>query len=192
MRSYLFSFLVFILFSCNSLYSQKLSFYKEDLKFSLETKYFTVDGAYYFSNSDSVKIKQIIFYPFPVRKELGDIDSISVYDSTEKKEISFFNMSENSGISFPLLMEGYGFRKIKIHYRQQLKGNMAEYILQTTRNWGKPLETANYSLFVPDNIKVDSLSYIADSIKHPSHNNIYYWAKKNFLPQKDFYIYFRQ
>ncbi len=192
MRLYLFSFLVFLLFFCNSLYSQKLSFYKEDLKFSLETKYFTVDGAYYFSNSDSIKVKQIIFYPFPLAKELGNIDSISVYDSTERKVISFSKMNDNSGISFPLLMEGYGFRKIKIHYRQQLKGNMAEYILQTTKNWGKPLETANYSLCVPVNVKIDSLSYTADSIKHLGNKYIYYWTKKNFLPKKDFYFYFRQ
>lgn len=179
-----------LLFCCNNLYSQKLSFYKEDLKFNIDTKYFSVDGAYYFSNSDSVKIKQIIFYPFPVAKELGNIDSVSVYDTTENKVISFSKMNDSPGISFPLLIEGYGFRKIKIHYRQQLKGNMAEYILQTTKNWGKPLETANYSLTVPRNLKIDSLSYITNSIQHLGNTNIYYWIKKDFMPQKDFNIYF--
>jgi hypothetical protein len=192
MRSLLFSFLTLIIFSSNNLFPQKLSFYKEDLKFTLDTNSFVVDGLYYFSNSDSVKISQFIFYPFPTDQTLGDIDSAIVYDSTFKKRIEFSRSKDNKGISFPLTMEGYGFRRIRIYYRQNLKGNMAKYILETTKNWGKPLEIANYTLTVPENIKIDSLSYAADSSKIIDKKNIYFWSKKNFLPQKDFLIYFRK
>lgn len=191
MRSFIFSFFILIIFTGNSLFSQKLSFYKEDLKFQLDTNSFTVDGLYYFSNSDSVKISQFIFYPFPVDETFGTIDTALVYDSTLKKKIEFSRIKDNKGISFPLSIEGYGFRKIRIYYRQELKENKAEYILKTTQNWGKPLETADYTLTIPDKIKIDSISYPADKIIQINASLIYYWSKKNFLPQKDFLIYFK-
>jgi len=191
MRYFFYSFLALIIFSWNDLYSQKLSFYKEDLNFYINKNNFIVDGYYYLSNSDSSKVSQFIFYPFPTKPYFGNVDSISVFDDTFKKEISFIKAKDNSGITFPLQMESYGFRKIKIIYRQQLKNNIAEYILTTTKSWGKPLELANYKLFVSDKIKIDSLSYPADSSKFINNKHIYYWSKKNFLPQKDFIFYFK-
>jgi len=156
----------------------------------LDSNNFTVDGYYYLNNNDSSKISQFIFYPFPLEPYLGNVDSISVFDETIKKRIYFSKAKDNSGIIFPLQMEGYGFRKIKIIYSQQLKKNIAEYILKTTQTWGKPLESANYSLSVPDKIKIDSLSYAADSVKKINNKNIYYWSKKNFYPKIDFVFYF--
>lgn len=171
--------------------AQRTEFYKEDLHFYLEPNYFITEGFYYFSNNDSANNNHIIFYPFPTGNKYGKVDSVSVFDNTFKKEISFSQQKNNTGISFPLTLEGYGFRKIKIVYRQRLYGNIAEYILTTTKNWGKPLETANYSLTIPVKIRIDSLSYPADSVKFDNKRNTYYWNKKNFLPKENFMIYFR-
>ena len=190
MRLIFYSFCIFIYFGGNNLFSQKLSFYKEDLKFYLDTNNFIVDGYYYLSNNDSSKVSQIIFYPFPTEADFGNVDSISVFDDTFKKEISFYKAKDNSGITFLLQMEGYGFRKIKIIYRQRLNNNIAKYILRTTQNWGKPIESANYILSVSDKIKIDSLSYPADSARVVNNKTIYYWSKKNFFPREDFIFYF--
>jgi hypothetical protein len=174
----------------NEVRAQRLEFYMEDLNFCLDTNTFKVDGYYYLSNSDTAKTDQLIFYPFPQETGLGRVDSIMVYDEMERKELPVTSAKNNSGVSFPLSIEGLGFRKIRIVYRQSLKDHFATYILKTTQNWGKPLATANYTLTVPDYIKIDSLSYPADSVKVNHNIKVYCWNKKDFFPREDFNIYF--
>ena len=176
-------------FSFGYIQAQKINFYKEDLNFYLDATHFTVEGYYYFSNSSSTEVTQIIFYPFPDKDNLGIVDSVSVYNTFTNKELSIISKN-NSGISFPIFIDRYGFVKLKIVYRQSLKGNFAEYILTTTKIWGLPLEMASYKLFVPDKIKIDSISYPADSVKTDKVRDIYYFNKKNFFPKKNFEIYF--
>jgi hypothetical protein len=178
------------LYAKNEIHAQRLDFYMEDLNFYLDTNSFKVDGYYYLSNSDTANINQLIFYPFPQKAGLGRVDTIIVYDEMMEKELVVTSAKNNSGVSFPLSVEGLGFRKIRISYRQSLKGNHAVYILKTTQNWGKPLATANYTLTVPDRIRIDSLSYIADSVNQSPGKKIYYWNKKDFSPREDFNIYF--
>jgi hypothetical protein len=190
MKYLVFLFFTLWLFPKYELQAQKLDFYMEDLNFYLDTNYFEVDGYYYFSNGSTTKTEQLIFYPFPNGNGLGSIDSIAVNDNMAQKELPFKVLDKNTGISFLLSIEGLGFRKIRIKYRQTLKEKFASYILNTTEKWGKPLETANYTLFVPDYIRIDSISYEANNMIQGNGKKIYSWNKKDFMPAENFNIFF--
>jgi hypothetical protein len=186
-----------MLFSCmlwfgthDKVHAQRIDFYMEDLNFYLDTNSFEVDGYYYLSNSDTAKTRQLIFYPYPQESGLGIVDTVRVYDEMEKKELLVTPAKDNSGVSFPLTIEGMGFRKIRIFYRQRLEGDHAVYILKTTQNWGKPLSTAVYTLTSPGYIKINALSYPPDSVKPGNDKNVYYWNKKDFFPSEDFRVQF--
>jgi hypothetical protein len=190
MKYLVFLFFTLWLFPKYELQAQKMDFYMEDLNFYLDTNYFVVDGYYYFSNNGSTRAEQLIFYPFPNGNDLGSIDSITVYDNIAQKELPFNVLDRNTGISFLLSIEGLGFRKIRIKYRQRIKKKFATYILTTTEKWGKPLETANYTLFVPDYIRIDSISYEANNMIQGNGKKIYSWNKKDFMPAENFNIFF--
>jgi hypothetical protein len=163
-------------------FSQQLQFYKEDLSFQIKDNYFYVDGFYYFCNNSDNVINQLLFYPFPQNSLYGETDSISAL-SAEGKNIVISKKKE--GLTFRINLSPYGTEKLRIKYRQYLKQNQAEYILLTTRNWNKAFETATYKLICDKNLKLKSLSYVPDKTELSGNYMIYYWSKKNFMPDKD-------
>mgnify|MGYP000429280621 FL=1 len=79
---------------------------------------------------------------------------------------------------------------IRIGYTQELKGSKAEYILMSTKSWGQSLTEVNYTLITPHDLKVDSLSYPPDFSNDKSGKTIYYYHKENFMPDREFEIFF--
>lgn len=181
-----FILLLFILFS--SLYAEDLAFFKENINFKIDEDYFYVDGVYYFQNGSDNTLKRVLFYPFPQDSLYGKVDSIyaiGLKDSSNK--IVKIN---DKGAFFKINIMPQNDVAINISYRQKLLGNKAEYILVSTKKWGKPLKEASYILSIPKNVIVDSLSYLPDSLQSAHREHIFYYKKKNFMPQKNFIILF--
>ena len=186
-RVLLFSFLTLLLFG-NS-YAQPLEFYKEDLELSVEKNNFKLKGKYYFCNTSSEAVKQLIMYPFPEDGSLfGKIDSVSVY--CEGFLIPLKNISL-SGVRFDVDVEPYKSKCYDIYYSQQLLANKAKYILMTTQKWGKPLKSASYNIALPEKWLLDSLSYQYDTSYIQNNKQIYYWERNDFMPDKDIVIEFQ-
>ena len=186
MIKYLFFVFLFVnIFKANS---QNIEFYREDLTFKIEKGYFSVDGIYYFCNVSDKALKTNLFYPFPTDSTYGNIDSVFVL-LNDSIPIEFYK-KENKGIYFPVKISAYGTTKYRIKYRQKITGNKAEYILTSTQTWKKPFEIVNYKLIVPNDIKIKDISYKADSINNSAANTIYFWKKKDFMPEKNMIIMF--
>lgn len=172
-------------------FSQNLKFYREDLLFELKKNYFTVNGYYNFYNTEDKHIQQILFYPFPVDSLYGVVDSMSAIDIANKSMDVVVSKTAD-GLFFRVELGPYGVGKYKIYYRQQILKNKAEYILVTTQKWGIPFENAFYQLITPSTMEIISTSYQQDSIKHVKDKTIYYWTKKNFMPDRNMIFYFKQ
>jgi len=81
---------------------------------------------------------------------------------------------------------------LQVQYSQKILGNQAEYIIVTTRTWGRPMDIANYILRVPDDqYIIDSLSYKPDTCFQPKGETVYVFTKENFMPEKNVIVYFR-
>jgi len=85
----------------------------------------------------------------------------------------------------------YSFKNTKNRdINQQITFPFAEEATEitSTQLWGKPLETAVYTLTADKNIKIKTFSYLPDSIKEFEYKELYIWEKHNFMPKDDFEI----
>ncbi len=169
--------------------AQSLQFYREDINFTINNGYFYVDGIYNFCNNGDNEIKKTLFYPFPQNDLNGDIDSVFAIDL--ENNISVLSKNGETGAFFYVDIEPYGVGSFRVGYRQKINGNKAEYILLTTKNWRTPFDNAYYKLNMPDKYSVEFLSYKPDSVKLINQNNIYYWTKKDFMPDRNFIVEFK-
>ena len=178
-----------ILFFSIDVYCHPLEFIQEDISFSIQDSFFCVDGIYYICNVTDKPVNNILFYPFPIDSLYGIVDSVLIYNLTDTIPLEIIKRKEN-GFSFKISLEPFRVGKYKIFYRQKLNGNKAEYILTTTKYWGKPLQIANFQLDIPNHIKIDSLSFEPDSIYVNQDINKYFWQMIDFMPDKNFIIIF--
>lgn len=182
--------LTIILLACSALKAQ-IEFFKEDLQFELDKKFFTVAGDYYFRNAGDHDIKATLFYPIPRDSILGTYDSVQVTFSSQQTDSPITIRKEN-GFFFNVEVEANSTTKYNISYRQRLLGNKAKYIFTTTNTWGKPLECAAFRLSFPKNIRIDSLSIIPDSLLEIDEVYTVFWTRENFMPGKDLVILFHE
>ena len=169
--------------------AKDLQFFREDLSFEIKEYHFYVDGLYYFRNTSNKELKQRLIYPFPQDSVYGKVDSlfvINVIDSTITINLQY----GDKGASFTIQIDPDSIAVYRICYRQELKDKKAEYILTTTQTWSRPFEQVNYKLIFPKRLKLDSLSYMPDSLREESNRYIFFWHKENFMPDRNFEIRF--
>ncbi|MFQ3580208.1 MAG: hypothetical protein SNJ71_08740 [Bacteroidales bacterium] len=166
--------------------AQAIRFYKESIHFTLTKKHFHINGFYSFSFSQKMQ-SNLILYPFPI--DISLIDTIVVKNITTNKTIPY--STQNRTITFQLLNEKYDSLLIEISYRQKIESSPVLYILTTTSFWNEPLEEARYLLEIQDNLKVDSISYEPDKIWKKNKKKFYYIERKNFMPERDFIVWFK-
>lgn len=183
---YIFILIAIVLITHNA-YSQKVDFFKEDLRFRLTEEYFEVDGDYYFRNNNSLPIVSRLIYPFPNDSLFGTISSIRCIDLSDSSVAieKYFD----SKITFSINIPAYKTKVYNIGYHQKTTGNIARYILTTTHQWGKPFEEATYKL-TTTKIIIDSLSYLPDKVEVFQDSSVFYWDNKIFMPDKDFEVFF--
>lgn len=180
-------FFLFFFFG-SELIAQDITFFSEDLYFTLTSDNFEVNGHYFFRNSSDKKIQQLMFYPFPDADKYGEISSIDI--KREGDTISKIATVSEKGSLYKLFIEPFGEVIYHIKYSQKLNSNQAKYILSTTQQWGKAFENANYTLKLPPFIHIDSLSIIPDSIVRSNNSTFYYWQRENYMPEDDFNVWF--
>lgn len=179
----------FLLFAIHG-FTQKISFFREDLGFRLSRDVFEVDGLYYFRNNTSQEVRQMLFYPFPDVEKFGEITYISV--NMENDTTPLVATQSKHGALFKLQIPPHGEVAYRIKYGQRNKGGTAKYIITTTQKWDKPFEVANYSLEFDNEIRFDSISIPPDSIVKTNESTRFYWSRQNFMPVCDFDFFFRK
>jgi hypothetical protein len=164
--------------------SQSIEFFKEDITFMLKEDHLYVDGVYHFCNISGDTVITNLYYPFPENEFYGIVDTITISDLRNDQAVEY-NDNKGKGVYFRIDIQPYGICRYRISYNQELKGNRAEYILLTTQAWNKAFEIVNYRLIVSDNITVKSISYIPDSMSVIDGNEVYYWEKRDFMPDRN-------
>lgn len=180
-KIFLLGYLIFLIFSA---IGQNISFYAEDLKFSLNKTAIEVDGLYYFRNNTGNEIKQMLFYPFPDIEKYGGITFIKIH--IEGDTTSMLATQSAKGSLFKVKIPANGEVAYRINYGQKLKSGEAKYIVTTTQAWKEPFEFANYSLTFPVNMMLDSVSIAPDSTAAGAGFIKYFWERRNFMPDRDF------
>lgn len=160
-----------------------VSFFEEHIDFTLDTSCFIINGIYSFYNNTDREVNQHIIFPFA--DKTSRIDSIRILNLNTRKKIPFV-LLENA-VSFDFRLESKDTVDVNIFYRQKVS-RINKYIITSTKSWGKPLETAVYTLTTEKKLQVKSFSYSPDSTKVVNGKKLYYWRKHHFMPEFDFEV----
>ncbi|MGD1047075.1 MAG: hypothetical protein ABR936_17360 [Bacteroidota bacterium] len=182
--------LMFLLFFHPFAYSQELSFYKEDITFTLDRKHFTVDAFYWFANQSDKNYEKIIYYPFGNSSEKEQIDSIEIVNVSLNIIPTIIDHDKN-GFSFLLGIAARDTAVYHIKYIQNITCDSVKYILISTQQWNKALDHAEYKLIVDKHIILTKFSYKPDKVYDINDKKIYYWARSNFMPTSDMIFHFK-
>jgi hypothetical protein len=182
--------LLSVLLLTRTLVAQSFDFYKEEISFGIDTVFFSVSGDYYFRNNTGRTLSPEITYPVRRCTPGKPFDTVMAYDISGSGLPLKMTISDTLG-RFMINLPPYAYKMIRVFYRQRHNGTAARYILLTTKNWNKPLEDARYSLVIRKNIVIDQFSIAPDRSVDFGDTTVYYWKRKNFMPERDFEVKFR-
>jgi len=184
MRKYILWFILLLVSTSLHLKAQNhASFFEEHIDFTLDTEYFIINGIYSFYNDTEKAINQQITFPFAYKT--ATIDSIRIVNLSTSSIIKFSRL-ENS-VLFNFKLPSKDTVDINIFYRQKIS-IVNKYIITSTQSWGKPLNTAVYTLTTEKNLRLKSFSYSYDSVREVKDKKLYIWEKHDFMPNLDFEI----
>jgi hypothetical protein len=181
------------LFCINLVEAQTLTFYREDMEFTIKNDTFYVNGLYYYRNTDTVPVKQVLWYPYPDNPSMGEVGRIEAWNFNVDTGKDLILSAEQTLAYIGLDVPALDTAILQVRYAQKILGNQAEYIIITTKTWGRPMDIANYILRVPDDqYIIDSLSYKPDTCFYPEGVTVYVFIKENFMPEKNVIVYFKR
>ncbi|MBN2485356.1 MAG: DUF4424 family protein [Bacteroidales bacterium] len=177
---------ILLFFACAlpaSMFSQTgIGFISESIDFTVSPDKFSVNGIYTFVNYSQKVTRQGILFPLP--KNIGACNIERVFNLTGSENIDY-RVHKNQ-ILFRLMVFPGDTMLVNISYSQKTDKENC-YILQSANTWGKPLQSAKYSLSVIEPVRLDSLSMVPDRFS----NNTYFWEKNNFVPDTDFIVWIK-
>ena len=174
---------ILILFLSLNLFAQSIDFYKEDITFKLNKTKFYISGLYHFKNTSDKLQKSLIYFPVIPTCITNKADSINIINLSNLQHVPYNR--KTSGFTFLLESKANDSTIYQIEYEQDICGDSALYILESTQKWVKPLRSGIYKLIVPDSLEIEFLSYEPDSIYSFTNYKIYYLYKINFFPDRN-------
>ena len=161
-------------------------FYRENINMTVKDSIVKIEGYYFFFNNSAYDTKIALAYPFPINEDLKFPFAISIFDNTQKKEVPY--RKQRKSVSFPVSISALDSTIILINYTQKCTDNYFEYILTSTKAWGKPLKLAEFTIGIDSTLKLISHSYDFDSTYSNKDKTYYYFKRKNFFPDEDIYL----
>ena len=180
---------VTILLSFANLFGQVPNFIQERIDIYVHENYAEVEGIYYFYNPHTKPTQNSFYYPFVINENFIYPDSISAKHVITGEKINF--RRSKSGVHFVLSIPPGDTCIYKVYYRQKVKNQQMEYILTTTKQWGKPLSYAEYYIHVPSNLQLNDSSYKFNLVDENDSSKTYFLKKKNFMPNKNLVVSWR-
>jgi hypothetical protein len=148
-----------------------------------------IRGIYWFVNEDASPTSAAVYYPFP-------IDSFSIFPHYitlarlfRKQPIRFDTLQE--GIRWNMTLAAKSGDSVQVVYRQHVNRMQGRYIVTTAKLWGRPLQSAEFSVKVPAAINLDYWSYQYDTLDSHKDTIIYYFHRAPFSPDADILMRWR-
>jgi hypothetical protein len=150
----------------------------------------TVNGVYHFkNNTDKIATFPIVF-PFYIDSLTQYPDSIRAFIIVDGDTLNLLQkeLPSKDGISLRIPMPDGKLTAWYLNYTQKISGPEARYILTSTTAWGKPLENATYTFWVPESFNSVTVWPEADSVITESPFKKYISHKSNFMPTADMQV----
>jgi hypothetical protein len=160
-----------------------LHFAREEIEMNVRPGYLEIGGMYHFTNTFKKPTSARIFYPFPLDSTLDYPDSIALPGVDFERG--------DSGVFFRMPFTPQHEDSFFACYRQPLRGKSARYIVTTTRQWGRPIDVAQFRISVPREFLNVELSYKPDRIERNDSTVVYHFVRRRFYPDRDVIVTWR-
>jgi len=165
-------------------FPQPLRFTQEKIRIEVREDSYRLDGSYVFENSGPAPVQRSLFYPMSPTSTPPE--SLVVEDPDSRKQIAF--VQGEQGFSFSLTVSPYRSQELRVVFVQRAPRHRLEYILRSTREWGRPLERAKYSVHIPPSCKLLHLSLHPDKIVQDADGTLYSVLRENFMPRQNLIV----
>jgi|GEM_PF-977814 len=149
-----------------------------------------ISADYRFINNSEDAYRGLIYYPFAVDSELPFPDTVSVMNIGTDFDIRFEQTSK--GVRFPVRIAPMAALDFRVFYIQRTPASSFRYILKTTRQWNRPLSTADFYIHIPDQFELTSISLDPDSTIYKEGHTIIRISRQRFMPDTDLEIEWRE
>jgi hypothetical protein len=160
--------------------SPLIHFFQEEIDVQILGDSCILAGTYHFRNGTGDAVAKELLYPFPRRKDLAPPTTIEARDLATGARVPIQRVPR--GALFTVLLPPRGEVAYRIRFVQPTPAHRMEYLLTSTRQWGKPLERAAYSIVIPRDYRLTSLSFPADTSWDSVDSRTYFFRRVNFMP----------
>lgn len=168
-----------------SISANDITFRKEYLDIFINDSNCVLEGRYFLSNNTYANIRMPIHYPIAINDFQLYPDSISVI-KYQQDNIQYNR--NNRGLNFVLNIPADTTISIFIRYRQKTNKNKFEYIVESTKSWGEPLQYAKINIHLPRQFKLTNSSFTYKKVEETEDGLIYTIEKQKFYPDKNIII----
>lgn len=148
-----------------------------------------IRGTYWFVNEDVSATSAAIYYPFPIDSFSAYPHYITVARLPQKKPVHFDTLPE--GIRWDIRFSAKARDSILVVYRQRVGRMQGRYIVTTAKLWGRPLQSADFSVTVPPGMILDYWSFMSDSTCSRNDTMVYRSHHSPFFPNADMLMRWR-
>ena len=189
------SFVLFALVSCareastpSATQAGPVRFFREHVTVRPSEGRTAVTGIYCFRNESDDTTDAVMRYPFPIdRFHIGPFRVRAWEERNGVFEPIGFASGEYS-MTWRMSMKPREEKVIRVEYVQEIKKHHALYIVTTTREWGRPLERAEFEFRVPRSLLDVEPSFEPTRVLERADTVIYYLEKTEFMPESDLSI----
>ncbi len=144
-----------------------------------------VVGDYYFRNESGRALDIGIHYPFPVDRFHLYPFRVAAWEERDGafRPIGFTHTAD--GVDWRMRFDVAEERLVRVEYVQEIKRSHAIYIVTTTKEWGRPIELAEFEFRIPRDLGEVELSFVPDREEIRGDTLVYYMARTEFLPDTD-------
>lgn len=168
-------------------------FDKEDVYLKINKNEMEVKGTFEYQNTTDEKLKMKLFFPFskPFTESIKGLSLYSVDLNSSKEKLIEYTVDGNK-ILFDLVIKPKERIELKIHYKEVLTENKAEYIITTIKKWNRPVSEAVFTVQLSSDIESPRFSFednlVEKSYIEGTNDVIYKFILHDLYPDKEFQI----
>jgi len=174
--------------SLNPSQSWPLEFESEVVKLYVEEDSVRVEGIYRMICHPSLAGAVPLYYPFPEDSLLGGTRMVKLLmriPGSPWQPLNYQGVPASGGVRFLVPLKINDAIDIYAIYRQEIRGNYARYIVESTQAWQQPLKSARFEIYLPDGAEPVSFSYPFKKKKSDEEGIFYLYETKDFMPGED-------
>ncbi|UCD85094.1 MAG: hypothetical protein JSU92_02580 [Deltaproteobacteria bacterium] len=158
----------------------------EEVRINIEENgYVDIKGKYWITNDSRDESSMKINYPYAEADYLHSPECIEIKTDYDGSTVIHEYRKKGNGWVFDTSLKPEGTNVIAVHYNQKTEKNSFKYLLTTARQWGSPIESAEFTIKIPEKYELTKSTYNYEYVGRHSNKNVYKISETGLFPSKE-------